>query len=171
MLENSLLVGRLDLEKFGGSISGLLLADIKIKGKTVNLSLHLSNGLVKLLGLSLHGSVDNLGLVKVGGHLSDLGLDLALGLLNLGQLGIEVVNGSLGLGVPGSQLHLGHLELLSLGNSLLLVLLSHGSGISLSLGVESEDVLTSRGFLIKSLLGNIDLMLQVSVLAQQKLSL
>merc|ERR1719394_377960 len=49
-LENSLLVGRLDLEQFGGSISCLLLADIKIKGKTINLSLHLSNGLVKLLG-------------------------------------------------------------------------------------------------------------------------
>merc|ERR1711868_164413 len=38
-LENSLLIGRLDLEQFGGSISGLLLAHIKIKGKTVNLSL------------------------------------------------------------------------------------------------------------------------------------
>merc|ERR1719226_118041 len=68
-LENSLLVGRLDLEQFGGSISCLLLADIKIKGKTINLSLHLSNGLVKLLGFPLHGSVDNLGLVEVGGHL------------------------------------------------------------------------------------------------------
>merc|ERR1719281_987470 len=129
------------------------------------------DGLVELLGLSLHGSVDNLGLVEVGGHLIDLSLDLALGLLNLGELGVEVVNGSLSLGVPGGQLHLGHLELLSLGNSLLLVLLSHGSSISLSLGIESEDVLTSRGFLIKSLLGNIDLMLQVSVFAQQKLSL
>merc|ERR1712012_1251480 len=106
------------------------------------------DGLVELLGLSLHGSV-----------------------LNLGQLGIEVVNGSLSLGVPGGQLHLGHLELLSLGNSLLLVLLSHGSGISLSLGVESEDVLTARGLLVESLLGNINLMFQVSVLAQQKLSL
>merc|ERR1719394_15120 len=73
-LENSLLVGRLDLEQFGGSISCLLLADIKIKGKTINLSLHLSNGLVKLLGFPLHGSVNNLGLVEVGGHLSDLGL-------------------------------------------------------------------------------------------------
>merc|ERR1712012_1097723 len=129
------------------------------------------DGLIELLGLSLHGSVDNLGLVEVGGHLVDLGLDLALGLLNLGKLGIEVVNGSLSLGVPGGQLHLGHLELLSLGNSLLLVLLSHGSGISLSLGVESEDVLTARGLLVESLLGNINLMFQVSVLAQQKLSL
>merc|ERR1719281_709629 len=129
------------------------------------------DGLVELLGLSLHGSVDNLGLVEVGGHLIDLSLDLALGLLNLGELGVEVVNGSLSLGVPGGQLHLGHLELLSLGNSLLLVLLSHGSGISLSLGVESEDVLTARGLLVESLLGNINLMFQVSVLAQQKLSL
>merc|ERR1719226_470592 len=130
-LENSLLIGRLDLEQFGGSISGFLLAHIKIEGKTVNLTLHLSNGLVKLLGLPLHGSVDNLGLVEVGGHLGDLGLDLALGLLNLGQLSLEVVNSSFGLGVPGSQLHLGHLQFLSLGNSIGLILLSHSIGITL----------------------------------------
>merc|ERR1719422_529314 len=147
-LENSLLVGRLDLEQFGGSISCLLLADIKIKGKTINLSLHLSNGLVKLLGFPLHGSVDNLGLVEVGGHLGDLGLDLALGLLNLGQLSLEVVNGSLGLSVPGSQLHLGHLQFLSLGNSIGLVLLSHSIGITLGLGIESEDIVTSSNLLI-----------------------
>merc|ERR1711868_41635 len=165
-LEDSLLVGRLDLEQLGRSISGLLLADIKVKGQAVNFALHLGDGLVELLGLPLHGGVDNLGLVKVGGHLSDLGLDLALGLLNLGELGIEVINGSLSLGVPGSQLHLGHLELLGLGNSIGLVLLSHGGSISLSLGIESEDVLAARGFLIKSLLGNIDLVLQVSVFAQ-----
>merc|ERR1719422_162057 len=164
-LENSLLVGRLDLEQFGGSISGLLLADIKIKGKTVNLSLHLSNGLVKLLGFPLHGSVDNLGLVEVGGHLGDLGLDLALGLLNLGQLSLEVVNGSLGLGVPGSQLHLGHLQFLSLGNSIGLVLLSHSIGITLGLCIESEDIVTSSNLLIKSLLGEVKFVFQVSVLA------
>merc|ERR1711868_268355 len=170
-LENSLLIGRLDLEQFGGSISGLLLAHIKIKGKTVNLSLHLSNCLVKLLGLPLHGSVDNLGLIEVGGHLGDLGLDLALGLLNLGQLSLEVVNSSLGLGVPGSQLHLGHLQFLSLGNSIGLVLLSHSIGITLGLGIESEDIVTSSNLLIKSLLGEVKFVFQVSVLAQQKLPL
>merc|ERR1719356_1911498 len=170
-LENSLLVGRLDLEQLGRRISGLLLADIKIEGQAVNLALVLRDGLVELLGLPLHGSVDNLGLVEVGGHLIDLSLDLALGLLNLGELGVEVVNGSLSLGVPGGQLHLGHLELLSLGNSIGLVLLSHGSSISLGLGVESEDVVTSSGLFIKSLLGEVKLVLQVSVFAQQKLPL
>merc|ERR1719333_1675357 len=95
-------------------VPGLLLAHIKVEGQAVNLTLVLRDGLVELLGLPLHGSVDNLGLVEVGGHLIDLSLDLALGLLNLGELGVEVVNGSLSLGVPGGQLHLGHLELLSL---------------------------------------------------------
>merc|ERR1719281_2183900 len=128
------------------------------------------DGLVELLGLSLHGSVDNLGLVEVGGHLVDLGLDLALGLLNLGQLGIEVVNGSLSLGVPGGQLHLGHLQLLSLGHGLLLVLLPHGGGVTLSLGVQSEDVLTSSHLLIQSFLGSVKLVLEVPVFAEQKLS-
>merc|ERR1719516_560686 len=170
-LENSLLVGRLDLEQLGRSISGLLLANIKIKRQAVNLALHLCDGLVELLGLPLHGGVDNLGLVEVGGHLGDLGLDLALVLLNLGELSIEVVNGSLSLGVPGSELHLGHLELLSLGNSIGLILLSHGISISLGLGIESEDVVTSSNLFIKSLLGEVKFVLQVPVLAQQKLSL
>merc|ERR1719288_200445 len=49
-LENSLLIGRLDLEQFRRRISGLLLTHIKIKGKAINLALHLSNGLVELLG-------------------------------------------------------------------------------------------------------------------------
>merc|ERR1719422_41750 len=146
-LEDSLLVGRLDLEQFGGGISGLLLAHIKIEGKTVNLTLVLMDGLVELLGLSLHGSVDNLGLVEVGGHLVDLSLNLALGLLNLGQLGIEVVNGSLSLGVPGGQLHLGHLKFLSLGNTI-------------GLGIESEDIVTSSNLLIKSLLGEVKFVFQ-----------
>merc|ERR1719495_627229 len=170
-LEDSLLIGRLDLEELRGSISGLLLADIKVEGKAVNLTLVLSDGFVKLLGLSLHGSINNLGLVKVGGHLSDLILDLALGLLNLGKLGIEVINGSLSLSVSGRELHLGHLKLLSLGNSVLLILLSHGSSITLSLGIESKNILAGSSLLIKSLLGNIKLMLKISVLSKKKLSL
>merc|ERR1719192_1089543 len=170
-LEDSLLIGRLHLEQLRGSISGLLLADVQVEGETVNLALHLADGLVELLGLPLHGSVHHLGLVEVGGHLVDFNLDLALGLLNLGQLSIEVINGSLGLSVPGGELHLGHFELLSLGHGLLLVLLSHGSGVSLSLGGQSQDVLTSRDLLVKSLLGSIKLVLEVPVLSEEQLSL
>merc|ERR1712079_321273 len=101
-LEDSLLIGRLNLEQLRGGIPGLLLAHIQVKGQAVTLALVLGDGLVELLGLPLHGGVDNLGLVEVGGHLVDLLLDLALGLVNLGKLGIEVINGGLGLGVPGS---------------------------------------------------------------------
>merc|ERR1719158_2003313 len=169
-LEDSLLIGRLDLEQLGRGVPGLLLAHIKVEGQAVNLALVLRDSLVKLLGLPLHGGIDNLGLVKVGGHLIDLLLDLALGLLHLGELGIEVINGSLSLSVPGSKLHLGHLELLSLGNSLLLVLLAHGGGITLSLGIQSENIITASSLLIKSLLGHIDLVFKVPVLAEQKLS-
>merc|ERR1719270_1913351 len=39
-LKNSLLIGRLDLEQLRRGISGLLLTDIKIKGKAINLALH-----------------------------------------------------------------------------------------------------------------------------------
>merc|ERR1712032_918855 len=104
----------------------------------------------RLLMLPWRGSINNLGLVKVGGHLIDLLLDLALGLLHLGKLGVEVVNGGLSLGVSGGKLHLGHLKLLSLSNGVLLVLLTHSSGVTLSLGIQSEDILTASSLLIKS---------------------
>merc|ERR1719195_707452 len=170
-LEDGLLIGRLDLEQLGGGVPGLLLAHIQVERQAVALALELGDGLVELLGLPLHGGIDNLGLVKVGGHLGDLLLDLALGLVNLGELGIEVINGGLSLGVPGSQLHLDHLQLLSLLHSILLVLLAHGGSVTLSLSVQSEDVVTAGSFLIQSLLGHIDLVLQVPVLTQQQLSL
>merc|ERR1719500_424411 len=140
-LEDSLLVGRLDLEQLGRGVPGLLLAHIEVEGQAVNLALVLRDGLVKLLGL-----------------------------LHLGELGVEVVNGGLSLGVSGGKLHLGHLKLLSLSNGVLLVLLAHSGSITLSLGIQSEDILTSSGLLIKSLLSHIDLVLEVPVLAEQELS-
>merc|ERR1719195_1593998 len=170
-LEDGLLIGGLDLEQLGGGVPGLLLAHVEVEGQAVTLALELGDGLVELLGLSLHGGIDNLGLVEVGCHLGDLLLDLALGLVNLSELGIEVVNGGLSLGVPGSQLHLDHLQLLGLGHGVLLVLLAHGGSIGLSLGVQSEDVVTAGSFLIQSLLGHINLVLEVPELANQQLSL
>merc|ERR1719281_877169 len=170
-LENGLLVSRLHLEQLRGGISGLLLAHIKVEGETVNLTLHLIDGLVELLGLPLHGSVDNLGLVQVGGHLVDLNLNLALGLLNLGQLSLQVINSSLSLSVPGGKFHLGHLQFLSLSNGLLLVLLSHCSSVTLSLSIQSQDVLTTSDLLVKSFLGSVKLVLEVPVFTQEKLSL
>merc|ERR1719428_2452764 len=170
-LEDGLLIGGLHLEQLRGGISGLLLAHIEVEGKAINLTLHLIDGLVELLGLPLHGGVHHLSLVEVGGHLVDLNLDLALGLLNLGQLGLEIVNGSLSLSVPGGELHLGHLQFLGLGHGLLLVLLSHGGGVTLGLGIQSQDVLTASNLLIKSLLGSIKLVFEVPVFSQEKLPL
>merc|ERR1719500_828420 len=52
----------------------------------------------------------------------------------------------------------------------LLILLTHSGGITLSLCIQSEDILTASSLLIKSLLGHIDLVLEVPVLAEQELS-
>merc|ERR1719500_2662892 len=52
----------------------------------------------------------------------------------------------------------------------LLILLTHSGGITLSLCIQSEDILTASSLLIKSLLGNIDLVLEVPVLAEKELS-
>merc|ERR1719495_2649614 len=66
-----------------------------------------------------------------------------------------------------AKLHLGHLELLSLGNGLGLVLGAPHGGIALGLGHLAEDVVPGGGLLIQSLLGAINLVLKVAELAQE----
>merc|ERR1719447_1677314 len=61
--------------------------------------------------------------------------------------------------------------LFSLGNGILLILLSHGSSITLSLSIKSKNILAGSSLLIKSLLGNIKLMFKISVFSKKKLSL
>merc|ERR1712240_655101 len=165
-LEHGLLVGRLHLEQLRGGVAGLLLADVQVIGKAVHLALPLADHLVELLGLPVHGSVEDLSLVEAAGHLSDLGGNLALGLLNLVQLGGKVVNGSLSLGQTSSELHLGHLELLTLGNSVGLVLLTPALG--LGLGDKPQGVLATSGLLLEGAPGSVKLVLKVPVLAQKK---
>merc|ERR1712240_748589 len=167
-LEHGLLVGRLHLEQLRGGVASLLLADVQVEGKAVNLALPLADHLVELLGLPVHGGVEDLGLVKAAGHLSDLGGNLALGLLNLVQLGVKVVDGSLSLGQTSGELHLGHLELLALGNSIGLVLLAPALGLGLGLGNKPQGVLATSGLLLEGAPGSVKLVLEVPVLAKKK---
>merc|ERR1719228_1335167 len=167
-LEHGLLIGRLNLEQLRGCVASLLLADIEIVGQAVNLALPFANDLVELLGLPLHGSIEDLGLVQAAGHIADLRGNLALGLLNLVQLGIEVVNGGLSLSQTSSELHLGHLKLLTLGDSISLVLLAPALGLSLSLGNEPQGVLTTGSLLLESAAGSIKLVLQVPVFSKEQ---
>merc|ERR1719397_2342908 len=71
-------------------------------------------------------------------------------------------------GQSGSQLHLGHLKLLTLGNSVGLVLLAPALGLGLSLGNEPQAVLTSGSFLLESAAGSVKLVLKVPVLAKEQ---
>merc|ERR1719195_2071141 len=167
-LEHGLLVGRLDLEEVRGGVASLLLADVQVEGKAVNLALPLTDDLVELLGLPVHGSVEHLGLVEAAGHLADLGGNLALGLLNLVELSVQVVDGRLSLGQTSGELHLGHLKLLALGNSISLVLLTPALGLTLSLGNKPQGVLATSGLLLKGAPGSVKLVLEVPVLAQKK---
>merc|ERR1719260_627323 len=167
-LEHGLFVGRLHLEQLRGGVAGLLLADVQVEGKAVNLALPLADHLVELLGLPVHGGVEDLSLVEAAGHLSDLGGNLALGLLNLVKLGVQVVDGGLSLSQTGSELHLGHLELLTLGNSVGLVLLTPALGLGLSLGDKPQGVLATSGLLLEGAPGSVKLVLKVPVLAQKK---
>merc|ERR1719260_503676 len=167
-LEHGLLVGRLHLEQLRGGVAGLLLADVQVERKAVNLALPLADHLVELLGLPVHGGVEDLGLVEAAGHLGDLGGNLALGLLNLVQLGVQVVDGSLSLGQTSSELHLGHLELLTLGNGVGLVLLTPALGLGLGLGDKPQGVLATSGLLLEGAPGSVKLVLKVPVLAQKK---
>merc|ERR1719320_711382 len=167
-LEHGLLVGRLDLEQLRGGVASLLLADVRVEGKAVNLALPLADHLVELLGLPVHGSVEDLGLVKAAGHLADLRRHLTLGLFNLVQLGVEVVDGRLSLSQTSGELHLGHLELLTLGDGVSLVLLTPALGLTLGLGDQPQGVLATSGLLLESAPGSVKLVLEVPVLAKKK---
>merc|ERR1740129_1218955 len=167
-LKHGLLVGRLNLEQLRGGVASLLLADVQVVGQAVDLALPFANDLVKLLGLPLHCGIEDLGLVQDAGHLTDLSADLALGLLNLVQLSGQVVDGSLGLGQSRGQLHLGHLQLLTLGNGVGLVLLAPALGLGLSLGNQPQAVLTASSLLLEGTAGSVELMLKVPVLAEEQ---
>merc|ERR1719433_2199239 len=170
-LKHGLLVGRLDLEQLRGGVASLLLADIKVEGQAVDLALPFANDLVKLLGLPVHGSVEDLGLVEAAVHLADLGGNLALGLLHLAQLGVQVVDGGLSFSETGGQLHLGHLELLTLGNGVGLVLLAPALSLALRLGNKPQRVLAASRLFLEGAAGTVQLMLQVPVLAKEQTSL
>merc|ERR1719433_1333382 len=170
-LKHGLLVGRLDLEQLRGGVASLLLADIKVEGQAVDLALPLADDLVKLLGLPVHGSVEDLGLVQAVGHVAALRGNLGLGLLNLVQLGVQIVNGSLSFSETSGQLHLGHLELLTLGNGVGLVLLSPALSLTLRLGNKPQRVLAASRLFLEGAAGTVQLMLQVPVLAKEQTSL
>merc|ERR1711962_1861341 len=91
------------------------LGNVKVHGQRVNLLLPLSNNPVEVLGLLLHLVVEDLGLIQ------------------LVELAVPVFNGALSLSEPGLELHLGHLQVLSLGNSFILVLASPLGSLTLGL--------------------------------------
>merc|ERR1719422_2419471 len=105
------------------------------------------------------------------GHGLQLGLDLGLVLLHLGQLGVELVSGGLSLGQTGLHLQLGHLKLLGLCHSLLLVSQLHHLSLSIGLGHLSDAVLLGRDLFIIVISHASNIMLSISVFAQQRLSL
>merc|ERR1719445_473793 len=160
-LEDGLLVGRLGTEQFRGGVASLLLSIVKIHANAVNLLLPFSNNSVELLGLLLHGAVEDLGLVQLLGH----GLQLRL------DLGLVLVGSGLSLGQTGLHLQLGHFQLLSLGNTLLLVSQLHHLSLGIGLGHLSDAVLLGRHLLVIVISHASNIVFGISVFAQQRLSL
>merc|ERR1719195_2126824 len=127
-LKNRLVIGILDPEEFSRDIAGLLLSTVQVQSQAVNLLLPLANDSIALLGLLFHGRVQNLSLVEVVGHVCQVGVELGLGPLNLSKLGAQLLDGGLTLRETSLQLQAGHLELLSLGHAVNLVLLAEQVG-------------------------------------------
>merc|ERR1719211_267022 len=132
-LEHSLLVGRLHPEQLRGGVAGLLLGRVKIHANGIDLALPFANNPVELLGLLLHSQVKDLSLVKGLSLSLEVRGKLSASLVKLSKLGLQLVSGGIGLGQTSLHLQLGHLELLGLGDSLLLV--PHTQHVSLSEGL------------------------------------
>merc|ERR1719460_3235860 len=167
-LKHGLVIGVLHLEQLRGDAAGLILSSVQVHGKTVNLGLPLADNPVALLGLLLHVGVEDLGLVQLDGHLLSVSLKLGLVLLQLGQLHLQLVDHVLGLGEPGLELELGHGELLGLGHTVNLILLSPHVGIALGLGHLAGDVLLGTNLLVEGLLETIKLVFEVPVLSKKR---
>merc|ERR1712088_544149 len=70
--------------------------------------------------------------------------------------------------VRSGELHPGHLKLLTLGDSVGLVLLAPALGLGLSLGNEPQGVLTASSLLLEGTTGSIKLVLQVPVFTKEQ---
>merc|ERR1719392_463521 len=170
-LEHSLLVSRLHPEQLGGGVAGLLLGRVKVHANGIDLALPFADNPVELLGLLLHGQVEDLSLVKGLSLSLEVRGKLSASLVKLSKLGLQLVSGGIGLGQTSLHLQLGHLELLGLGDSLLLV--PHTQHVSLSEGLVqgTSKVLLGADLLLVVVLHAGDLVLGVPELAEKGLPL
>merc|ERR1719400_415519 len=135
------------------------------------LPFHSPTILSNCLAFFSHGQVEDLSLVKGLSLSLEVRGKLSASLVKLGKLGLQLVSGGIGLGQTSLHLQLGHLELLGLGDSLLLV--PHTEHVSLSKGLVqgTSKVLLGADLLLVVVLHAGNLVLGVPELAKKGLPL
>merc|ERR1719381_180971 len=170
-LKSGFFVGILDAEQLRRSIPALLLGNIQIHAETISLGLPLTNNLLELPGLLLHGIVQKVGLVSLSRNFINFDLELIPGPLKLTKLGLHLLNGALSLSKPGLHLHLCHLQFLSLGQSFTLILDPPHVSFLETLVQQPERIVLGRGLILHLLPHSVQLMLQIPVASHQGLPL
>merc|ERR1719486_86007 len=163
-----LIVGCLHLEELRRVAATLHLGLVQFRLEPLDLVLPLSNDLVKVACLLLHRHAA--GLRVLHGHDGLLYFRLQLRLLPLKghRFSIEVADTALSFSKSRLELHFRRLGFLGLGQTLLLVLLPPHLRVSNRLGEKAKSIVLRSSLLLQLALGQIHLVLEVPVLAQQE---
>merc|ERR1719295_2044014 len=160
VLEGLLILG-LELEELGRVGLGLGLAGDELGGEVLALELPVSDELVELTLLLLHGGGVGVGALNVDHEVLNLASKTVLGLLEGRALAESLLNLLFGLSQLGGQLALGLLELLSAGNALLLVLSTPHLSLGGGLGESAVELTLGLDLLLKLLLDRVEVSLGI----------
>merc|ERR1712165_175747 len=166
-----LIVGCLHLEELRRVAATLRLGLVQLRLEPLDLVLPLSNDLVKVACLLLHRHAAGFRILHGDDGLLYFRLQLRLLPLEGHRFAIEVADTALSFSKSRLELHFRRLGFLGLGETLLLVLLPPHLRVSNRLGEKAKSIVLRSSLLLQLALGQVHLVLEVPVLAQQEGSL
>merc|ERR1719403_530652 len=166
-----LVVGCLHLEQLRRVAAALHLGLVQLRLEPLDLVLPLRDDLVKVARLLLHRHAPGFRVLHGDDGLLNLRLQLRLLPLKGHRFSIQVADTALSFSKSRLELHFRRLSFLGLGETLLLVLLPPHLRVSNRLGEKAKSIVLGSSLLLQLALGQVHLVLEVPVLAQQEGSL
>merc|ERR1712223_2122385 len=163
-----LIVGCLHLEELSRVAATLHLGLVQLRLEPLDLVLPLGDDLVKVARLLLHRHAAGFRILHGDDGLLYLRLQLRLLPLEGHRFAIEVADTALSFSKSRLELHFRRLGFLGLGKTLLLVLLPPHLRVSNRLGEKAKSIVPRSSLLLQLAFGQVDLVLEIPVLAQQE---
>merc|ERR1712223_291462 len=163
-----LIVGCLHLEELRRVAATLHLGLVQLRLEPLDLVLPLGDDLVKVARLLLHRHAAGFRVLHGDDGLLYLRLQLRLLPLEGHRFAVEVADTALSFSESRLELHFRRLSFLGLGKTLLLVLLPPHLRVTNRLGEKAKSIVLRRSLLLQLALGQVHLVLEIPVLAQQE---